>query len=240
MNIVIPMAGAGSRFTQAGFDIPKPFIMVRGKPMYRWAVDSLPLQSAKNLVFILREDNFTEKLILDIKSNYGQYDPKIKVLNSLTRGQAETVYLAKYALDLSQPILIHNADTAFMTMQSPCNDCFGALVVFKPAANDARWSFAKTSDHDINRVIEVREKIIISEHASTGTYYFSDTQWLLNTIKYNITHNIREKGEFYLAPLYNQAIAEKKDIQLLHCSNFTCMGTPEELKVALESSDLFN
>lgn len=232
MNIIIPMAGAGSRFSKAGFTLPKPLIDVYGQPMYHWAVNSLPLQHAQRLVFVLRQDQFTDQLIEDIKQTYAAYDPKIKVLDHLTRGQAETVYLAKDLLELNQPTLIHNADTAFESMQMPSEQAFGGLVVFEPALNDARWSFARLDSHS-NKVVEVREKKVISRHASTGTYYFADTAWLMYTIHQHLAEGITEQDEYYIAPLYNCAIAQSQWIELLPCTRFTCLGTPEELEAAL-------
>lgn len=233
MNIVIPMAGAGSRFSKAGFKLPKPLINVHGKPMYQWATNSLPLNLTTNLVFIIRQDEFTDDLINDIQQTYAHYQPKIKVLDFLTRGQAETVYLAKDLLDLNQPTLIHNADTAFESMDIPKTDAFGGIVVFEPAPNDARYSFAKTEQANSDKIVEVREKKIISRHASTGTYYFADTPWLMYAIRNSIDNNLTEQGEFYIAPLYNDAIEAGQYIQLLQCKNFTCLGTPEELEAAL-------
>ena len=233
MNIVIPMAGAGSRFSKAGFETPKPLIDVQGKPMYQWATNSLPLEYASRLVFIVREDAFTEQIIADINKTYGMFEPRIKVLENLSRGQAETVYLARDLLDFTQPTLIHNADTAFQSMQMPDDDVFGGLVVFESAPNDARWSFARTHDEQPDRVVEVREKKIISRLASTGTYYFSDSAWLMYCIKDSLMNDITEQGEFYIAPLYNRAIEDGHYIQCLKCENFTCLGTPEELEDAL-------
>lgn len=233
MNIVIPMAGAGSRFSKAGFKIPKPLIDVQGKPMYQWATNSLPLEYASRLIFILREDAFTDQIIEDIHQTYGMFEPRIKILENLTRGQAETVYLARDMMDLNQPTLIHNADTAFQSMEMPDEDVFGGLVVFESALNDARWSFARTHDDQPDRVVEVREKQIISRLASTGTYYFSDTAWMLYSIKHSLMNDITEQGEFYIAPLYNRAIENGHYIQCLNCEHFTCLGTPEELESAL-------
>lgn len=233
MNIVIPMAGAGSRFSNAGFKTPKPLIDVQGKPMYQWATNSLPLEYASRLIFIVREDAFTEQIIADINKTYGMFEPRIKVLENLSRGQAETVYLARDLMDLTQPTLIHNADTAFQSMDMPGDDVFGGLVVFESAPNDARWSFARTHDEQPDRVVEVREKKIISRLASTGTYYFSDSAWLMYSIKHSLMNDITEQGEFYIAPLYNRAIEDGHYIQCLKCENFTCLGTPEELEDAL-------
>ena len=232
MNIIIPMAGAGSRFSQAGFKLPKPLIEVHGKPMYQWAANSLPLDQAGRLVFIIRKDEFTQQLSDDIAYTYAGYDPDIVVLNSLTRGQAETVYLAADVLDTREATLIHNADTAFESMTMPNNHSFGGLVTFECAPNDARWSFARVDDLDTDKIVEVREKQIISSHASTGTYYFSDTEWLLTAIHQQLEQGMTEQGEFYIAPLYNRAIHDGHYIELLHCQNFTGLGTPEELKLA--------
>lgn len=235
MNIVIPMAGAGSRFSQVGFKTPKPLIEVHGKPMYQWATNSLPLEQCTNLIFIIRQDEFTEQLITDINRTYAAYQPKIKILDHLTRGQAETVYLARDLMNLTQATLIHNADTAFESMQLPDQNSFGGLVVFEPALNDARWSFAKAAHQNSDQVVEVREKKIISRHASTGTYYFADTAWLMYVIRDSMDQGLTEQGEFYIAPLYNRAIGEGQAVQILHCNNFTCLGTPEELEAALPS-----
>ena len=230
MNVVIPMAGAGSRFVQAGYERPKPLIDVAGKPMYRWAVDSLPLQQAERLVFILRRDQYTDELIADIEQHYRDWQPRISLLEHLSGGQAETVYLARSQYDLQLPILIHNADTAFALPQGmTVGDAFGALVVFDDDA--PRWSFARTDAS--GQVVEVREKVVISRHASTGTYYFADTGWLMQTIEQAITHNQREQGEFYIAPLYNLALEQGKSVVLQPCSQFTCMGTPLDLAAAL-------
>ncbi|RYZ96326.1 MAG: hypothetical protein EOO68_17025 [Moraxellaceae bacterium] len=233
MNIVIPMAGVGSRFSQAGFTRPKPLIEVEAKPMYHWAANSLPLQQATRLIFVVRQDEFTDELIQDIQLNYGQFEPRIKVLDRLTQGQAETVYLARDLLDLKQPTLIHNADTAFQHMQLPDQDAFGGLVVFEAAPDDARWSFAKLHEQQPERIIEVREKKIISRFASTGTYYFADTAWLMYSIKQALSQQTTEQGEYYIAPLYNAAIDAGHYIQRLNCQNFTCLGTPEQLQAAL-------
>lgn len=230
MNIIIPMAGAGSRFSIAGFKLPKPLIPVHDQAMYHWAVDSLPLKLATALIFIIRLDEFTNQLITDINKNYGHLKPKIKIIPHVTQGQSETIYLAKDLLDLSQPSLIHNADTAFEDMELPSDNAFGALVTFQAPPNDARWSFA--SIHS-NKIIEVREKSIISPHASTGTYYFSSTPWLIDAIKIQLEQKLKEQNEYYISPLYNIAIAENKWIQPLKCNNFICLGTPEELKASI-------
>jgi dTDP-glucose pyrophosphorylase len=230
MNIVIPMAGAGSRFVSAGYYLPKPLISIAGQPMYRWAVNSLPLAQSHRLIFIVRRDAYTPRLLADIQQQYAAYKPKILVLESLTRGQAETVLLAHALLDINQPTLIHNADSAFsLPAGSDFSHSFGVLVVFED--DKPRWSYARTNAQ--GQVLEVREKQVISRYASTGTYYFADSFWLLNTIARMVINDEREQGEFYLAPLYNQAITEGKTISIMPCNSFLCFGTPEDVAHSL-------
>jgi UDP-N-acetylglucosamine diphosphorylase / glucose-1-phosphate thymidylyltransferase / UDP-N-acetylgalactosamine diphosphorylase / glucosamine-1-phosphate N-acetyltransferase / galactosamine-1-phosphate N-acetyltransferase len=114
MTIVIPMAGLGSRFRDAGFTTPKPLIPVLGRPMYAWAVESLPLASASKLIFILLASQpECEGLETDILKRYSEHDPIVLTTPQLTRGQAETVLLARELIATTEPLLIHNADTAF-------------------------------------------------------------------------------------------------------------------------------
>src|SRR5690242_15063066 len=104
MNIVIPMAGRGTRFAQIGIALPKPLIDVRGRPMYSWAVDGLPLHLAKQLIFIcLREHLSHLALAADIQNRYGDFHPRVIGIDAVTRGQAETVLLARQWIDNPEP-----------------------------------------------------------------------------------------------------------------------------------------
>src|ERR1051325_3090982 len=114
LNIVMPMAGLGSRFRQAGFSVPKPLIDVRGRPMYAWATESLPLEKCTKLIFILlaSQPEFPD-LKRDIESRYAKFEPIVLVVSELTAGQAITVLRAKKFIANDEELLIHNADTAF-------------------------------------------------------------------------------------------------------------------------------
>ncbi len=174
MNIVMPMAGRGSRFAQVGIDTPKPLIDVRGKPMYAWATDGLPLARARRLIFICLAEHLTDgSLLEDIRTRYGKYDPIIVSLNEVTAGQACTVLTAREWINNDEPLLIFNADTYCPTTIGSALDAYstppdGVLDVFR--ATGDRWSFARIDESD--RVSETAEKRRISEWASTGLYYF--------------------------------------------------------------------
>ncbi len=175
MNIVMPMAGRGSRFAEIGIEVPKPLIDVRGRPMYAWATESLPLELARRVIFICLDEHLQQRdLEDDIRQRYARWQPEIIPLREVTEGQACTVLKAKAWIDNDEPLLIYNADTYCRTSLSKrlprlSPDVAGLLGVFHAAGD--KWSFARTDDR--GRVLEVAEKRRISEWASTGLYYFS-------------------------------------------------------------------
>lgn len=235
MNIVMPMAGLGTRFIHAGYKVPKPLISVHNRPMYSWATDSLPLSLADNLVFILLE---SQPYFLDLKNDilkrYCRYHPIILAIPDLTRGQSETVLAAKNIINNSRPLLIHNADTAFTIDNDWIHDLRttrpdGALLVFE--SDESRWSFSRTNSE--GRVVEVREKQPISCWASTGTYYFREGRDFIRLAEHGLQKNTTEAGEFYVAPLYNELIREGGFVKNYSIKDLFCFGTPEDMTRSL-------
>lgn len=236
MNIIIPMAGQGSRFSKSGFYLPKPLIKIANKPMYRHAVDCLPLDLATNVIFILRKDTSAD-LEKDIKKNYCHLSNiSILILEEETEGQAETILRSHRYLNLSQPTLIHNCDTFitenFKWSELLKKDIEGAIVLF--TSQEARWSYAKL-DKKNEYIIDIQEKKVISPYASTGTYFFNNTSFLLDTIQYTINNNIRQNNEFYLSTIYQLMIGAHKKIIPLWTKNMKCFGTPYDLVTSLNT-----
>lgn len=234
MNIIIPMGGKGARFSTSGFTLPKPLIDVAGKPMYRHAVDSMPLALATKLIFIFRKNSFHDQLSADIKLHYSAYNCHIKLLEHDTQGQAETVLEGASLLNAAQPTLIHNCDTyiasciAWKDMLYQNID--GAMVLFKSVED--RWSYAKLNENN-SRIIDVREKQVISSYASTGTYFFKDTQLLLKDIQAVITHGWQENNEYYLSTIYRLMLQRRQYILPLWAESLLCFGTPQDLVASL-------
>ncbi len=231
MNIVIPMAGLGSRFSNCGFTLPKPLIKVGQKPMYRHAVDCLPLHLASKLIFIIRDNAFAKQLSLDIEAHYGfLLNCSIVILDHETAGQAETFLASENDLDLNEPTLIHNCDTYFkenFTWTSLlAKDVDGAIVLFK--SQEPRWSYVKMDDTHM-KVIEIEEKKVISANASTGTYFFRDTAGLLATIRQLIANDVRENNEYYLSTVYKDMLKRGQYIIPLWTKTMMCFGTPQDL-----------
>ncbi|MGN6371280.1 MAG: glycosyltransferase family 2 protein [Phycisphaerae bacterium] len=235
MNIVIPMAGLGSRFRSAGYTTPKPLIPVLGKPMYAWATDSLPLKHAGRLIFVLlRSQPEFPELKADILSRYEKHHPVVLDVPALTAGQAVTVLTGRSLIDNGEELLIHNADTAFDIAQdwvAAARDAQvdGALLVFD--SQEKRWSFSREGAD--GWVVEVREKVVISNHASTGTYYFRCGRQYVELADRMIARQSVEKGEYYVGPLYNDLIAAGGRVKNYTIDRLYCFGTPEDLAATL-------
>jgi NDP-sugar pyrophosphorylase family protein len=237
LNIVMPMAGLGSRFREAGFAVPKPLIDVRGRPMYAWATESLPLENSSRLIFILlaSQPEFRE-LERDIQTRYAAHRPVVLSVPELTAGQAITVLRAKELLDNDEPLLIHNADTAFAadrdwTEKAYAENLDGALLVFP--SQEKRWSFSRANAAGF--VEEVREKEAISPWASTGTYWFRRGADFVSAAETRFHSGKREASEFYVGPLYNDLIASGARVKNFLISKLYCFGTPEDLKNTLKT-----
>ena len=234
INIVVAMAGAGSRFAEKGYRLPKPLIPAFGEPMYRHAVRSLPLHLAERLIFLIRRDAQSSQLRRDIHDSFAAFHPLIVEVDHLTRGQAETVLYARHKLAFHRPVLIHNADSAFeLTSYADFPlSADGALLLFRGSGN--KWSYAEMDDE--RRVTQVREKLAISPFASTGTYYFRSSVQLLELIEHAMSREETVNGEFYIGPLYNVMAAQGQPIKGVEVERFISFGTPEDLKVSEASA----
>jgi dTDP-glucose pyrophosphorylase len=231
VNIVMPMAGRGSRFADIGHRLPKPLIDVRGKPMYAWAMDSLPLSLANRVIFIcLAEHLEHEALADDIRSRYAHLDPTIVSLDRVTEGQACTVLVAREYIDNGEPLVIYNADTYCRTdlatrLRTLPRDVDGLLGVFEAPGD--KWSFARVDAG--GRVVETAEKRRISNWATTGLYHFTRGRDFVQHAEAMIAADERERGEFYVAPVYNRLIAAGGNVQIDVAAEVWVLGTPEDL-----------
>jgi dTDP-glucose pyrophosphorylase len=231
VNLVLPMAGRGSRFAEVGFTVPKPLIPVRGRPMYAWAMDSMPLALATRVIFICLADHLRDRALADdIRARYAAFDPIIVALDHVTEGQACTVLTAGEHIDRDEPLVIYNADTFCKThleanLRALPDEVAGVLGVFE--APGEQWSFARTDEH--GRVVETAEKRRISPWATTGMYHFARGRDFVRHTEAMIADNDRTRGEFYVAPVYNRLIAAGGDVRIDVADEVWVLGTPEDL-----------
>ena len=234
LNVLIPMAGAGSRFQLAGYTFPKPLIEVKGKPMIQVVVENLNIKA--NFIYVVQREH-RKKYNLDTLLNLITPNCKIVEVDGITEGAACTALLAKEYIDSENPLFFANSDqfvewdsNEFMYKMNETN-ADGGIVSFK--ATHPKWSFAKIDEHGL--VTEVAEKNPISDIATVGYYYWKKGSDFVKYAEDMITKNIRVNNEFYVCPVFNQAIEDGKEIRTFDIPKMWGLGTPEDLKNYLEN-----
>lgn len=234
---IITMAGLGSRFRKAGYNVPKFMIEAKEKTLFEWSIESLKnFREDAKFLFIVREEDNANDFIKEKCSKMNIKNYEIINLDHLTSGQAET---AKIAVDKCNPddeIMVYNIDTYIDPDYFKRSDILGDGCIPCFNAPGEHWSFVKLDEK--GRAIDVREKVKISDNASVGAYYFKSAKEYerIYDSYYKGEENL-EKGERYIAPMYNALIKEGKDVRitLIPYEAVKCLGTPEELDVFINS-----
>ena len=241
INVVIPMAGAGSRFTEAGYAKPKPFIDVNGKPMIVRVVENLAIDGAHYVLIGRREHAEREPEV--VAKLMARTDLEFVFIENLTEGTACTVLSAEAVLDPDIPMVVANSDQlvvggiANMIDQAWDAKLDGSIMVFT-SPPDPKWSYAKV-DCD-GRVLKVAEKVPISDLATVGVYYISSAKLFSSSARAMIAANERVNNEFYTCPVYNYLIAQGGMVGVyeIEPGQMIGLGTPEELHAYLLSKQL--
>ena len=238
INIVIPMAGQGSRFAKAGYKKPKPFIDVDGKPMIVRVLENLAYPDARYILIARKEHMEIEsELVAQIEK---EFNAIFIPIDKLTEGTACTVLYARKYINNNEPLLIANSDQIVdMNIGNFIDDCKdrhldGSILSFIDEYQDPKWSFAKIDEHKL--VTEVKEKVVISKYATVGIYLYSQGKDFVNAAIDMIIENDRANNEFYTCPTYNYAIQDAAKIGIYNI-NFEQMhgiGTPDDLNLYLK------
>ena len=234
MNVLIPMAGAGSRFAQAGYTFPKPLIEVHGKPMIQVVVENLNIDA--HYIFIVQKEHYEKYNLKQVLSLIAP-GCDIMQVDGLTEGAACTTLLAKQLIDNDEPLLMANSDQYVEWNSNECLYAFtadgidGGILTFK--ATHPKWSYAKVNDDGF--VSEVAEKNPISDNATVGIYYWKKGSDYVKYAEQMIEKNIRTNNEFYVCPVFNEAIGDNKKIRIKEIEGMWGIGTPEDLNYFLEN-----
>jgi len=239
INIVIPMAGLGSRFSEAGFLKSKPFIDVLGIPMIARVMENLKYQDAHYILIARKEVLNSEKEM--VKELSEKYNVTFIEIDSLTEGTACTVLYARKEINNELPLLIANSDQLVdASIEDFINDCLkrkldGSILTFLDLDENPKWSFAKIGSD--NLVIEVKEKEAISNLATVGIYFFSKGKYFVDSAIDMIVCNDRVNNEFYTCPVYNYMISENKKIGVFTISQKKMhgLGTPNDLGIYIKN-----
>jgi HAD superfamily hydrolase (TIGR01509 family) len=233
MNVLIPMAGSGSRFSAAGYTFPKPLIEVNGKPMIQVVIENLNIQA--NYIFIVQKEHY-EKYNLQYLLNLICPNCKIVQVDGVTEGAACTTLLAKQFIDNGDPLVLANCDQFVEWNSNECLYAFsaenidGGIVTFK--TTHPKWSYVKLGEDGF--VSEVAEKKPISNDATVGIYYWKKGSDYVKYAEQMIEKNIRTNNEFYVCPVFNEAILDNKKIRIKQIDRMWGIGTPEDLNYFLE------
>lgn len=238
INIVIPMAGLGSRFLKAGYTTPKPFLDLLGKPMIQHVIENLDIPGA-NYILIVRKEHLAEYRT-DLEKIMGKRIFQIVEVEKLTEGAACTVLHAHRLINNDVPLLIANSDQIVdIDITNYASDCQkrgldGSILTFIDSKRDPKWSFAKVDGSGL--VTEVKEKVPISEYATVGIYLFSKGRYFVEYSIDMIIRNERVNNEFYVCPVYNYLIKDGMKIGIFNIleSQMHGTGTPEDLDIYLK------
>ena len=233
LNIVIPMAGRGSRFAQAGYELPKPLIDVNGIPMIECVTKNLTPKCEHRFIYICQQEHL-EKYSLAEKLEKIAPNCAVVTVNYITDGAACTVLLAEKYIDNDSPLMIANSDQYVDICIDDYLDAIrdnDGLIMTMPADNP-KWSFIKYNSDGY--VTLVREKEVISNEATVGIYNYSRGADFVRYANQMIKKNVRVNNEFYVAPVYNEMIGDGKKIVFKNIDNrMHGIGTPEDLEIFL-------
>jgi NDP-sugar pyrophosphorylase family protein len=250
VTLVLPMAGKGSRFSEEGYDLPKPLIEVDGKPMIIKAIECLP--KTKNNVFIcLKEHSFIDAILKD-------YDPNCSILkiDKTTDGQACTCEMGIdfSKINLEEPILISACDNGVCYDESKyfelVNDQSNDVIVWSfrnnqsSKVNPNMYAWLDVDDNNIVKHVSCKKFIYddpLKTHAIIGTMFFRKAKYFIDGLKMNYEENIRTNNEFYVDDVLNQNIKRMGlKVKVFEVENYICWGTPNDYKTYVYWKEYFD
>lgn len=209
LNIVMPMAGRGKRFADAGYGTPKPLIPVHGRPMTEVVIANLRPSRPHRFVFLILREH-ADAFGFDAHLRAWAPGSEIVFVDRVTEGAACTVLLARHLIDTPDPLMIANCD---QWVDASVDDYLATMdrasadgLIMTMWADDPKWSFVRFDA--AGKVAEVVEKQVVSNEATVGVYNFRRGRDFVRAADAMIAADLRVNGEFYVAPAYNQLIAE--------------------------------
>lgn len=232
LNVLIPMAGAGSRFAAQGYTFPKPLIEVNHKPMIQVVVENLNIDA--HYIYLIQKEHY-EKYNLKYLMNLITPDCDIVLVDGLTEGAACTTLLAKDLINSDIPLVIANSDQYVDWNSNEVMYAFsadgidGGILAFH--ATHPKWSYVSLDEYGFAK--EIAEKKVISNNATVGIYFWKKGSDYVKYAEQMIAANDRTNNEFYVAPTFNYAIKDSKKIRVKYAKEMYGLGTPEDLNYFL-------
>lgn len=203
LNIVVPMAGRGSRFAKDGYPDPKPLIPLRDKRMIQVVINNLTPDTPHRFIFICQKQHVVD---YELDKYLSQWAPGCKIvgIEGVTEGAACTVLCARDLIDNDEPLMIANSD---QWVDVDINDYLAKMetdrldgLIMTMKADDPKWSFVELNE--TGDVISVVEKVVVSDEATVGIYNYRKGSDFCRNADIMLAKNERSNGEFYVAPVY--------------------------------------
>jgi len=227
INVLIPMAGDGKRFSDAGYIKPKPFIQVKNKKMIEMVVDNITPQNVNDIILVTRKHHNCRDELKNTSYNFN-----IIELDKPTEGSLQTILCAEKFIRNNRLILANCDQKIIFNVNDFINKCEnldGCLITFK--SNNKHHSYVTVDEN--NLITSIVEKEVISNIAVSGVYYFKNATNLIDASKNVIENNIRQKGEFYVSSALSLMIKNGLKLGIYNAESIM-LGTPEELTKNIE------
>ena len=232
INLIMPMAGGGTRFKKKGIKIPKPLIEINGKPFFFWATQSIAkFVEIEELVFVVLEEHIRKyKIDEEILKYYP--NAKLKIINNVLNGAVLTCLEGIDLIKNDNPILFNDCDHCFICNSfynfslKNNNDIDGAILTF--TSNDPRFSYIETNNE--GNVKRTMEKKVISDKAICGAYYFKNKNIFENSAKEYLENC--KYDEYFISGIYNVMAEKNMKIKYFLTDLHISFGTPEEYEEA--------
>lgn len=231
MIILIPLGGLGTRFKSNGYKLPKPLINVMGKPIISWLLDNLNLSNIDHVIIPYNQEIEKYRFETFVKKTYNHINFIFLKLDKDTRGAAETIYITLNTLKINDmPILCLDGDNFYIEDIVSNWKGDNCVYLFQDTSNTEAYSYAKIND---NKIIDIVEKVKVSDYASTGGYGFNSWQNLKKYCKKIIDNNIMQKNEFYTSTVIREMIKDKITFypKNVNEDKYICLGTPFHVRI---------
>lgn len=237
LHIIMPMAGEGSRFANAGWTTPKPLIELHGEPLFKHAISSVTADGIQmKYSFIVRQEHIDK---YSIDKGIKAFLPEANIFSVMktTRGAVETCLMAESTIADDDAVIVMDCDLEFRSVRFieiikeilslPLEEANGgALVSFE--SDQPKYSYAEVGKNGL--VIRTAEKEVISSHALCGAYFFSTGKRFKEIAHQLLNEPEFKKPEYYVSLLYNYMLAAGEKVQLAQMEEYYSYGTPEELQ----------
>lgn len=231
-QLLIPMAGMGTRFTSAGYTTPKPLLPIGSRTMIELVIENLDSNHVSRIILVALIDSRSSQLD-KLQAKY-QGRLTIMYIPKVSGGPAETCSMVFDQIDLESPLVIANSDqyldfdfaSSFSSLQN--EGVSGAIWAMRD--NDPKWSYVQVDEFYMATL--VKEKEVISDLATCGVYGFNKAKDFINGYEKMVAMGDKTNGEYYVAPVYNYLISDAKKIKVIDLGEVSKvmhgLGTPED------------